>query len=148
MPASKGPKIQKECAHCGKEFWSNNKRRIYCSATCNTKHNRKINPIQQEKARKRSREHYRRLSPEKRKDSKLKNRYGISLEIFNEMIKAQNGKCIICETETKLIVDHSHKTGIVRDLLCNSCNGVVGYCKENIKILQNTIKYIEKWECI
>lgn len=60
------------------------------------------------------------------KNKVLKNRYGITLERYNEMFKEQNGKCAICEKnhrhENALPVDHEHSTGKVRGLLCHSCN--------------------------
>ena len=59
----------------------------------------------------------------------LKKKYGISVEIFNDMLKAQNNKCIICEDvfsrknfDKIPQVDHDHKTGRVRGLLCKNCN--------------------------
>jgi hypothetical protein len=60
------------------------------------------------------------------KNKVLKSRYGITLEQYNAMYKAQGGKCAICEKahrhENALPVDHEHATGKVRGLLCHSCN--------------------------
>jgi hypothetical protein len=53
----------------------------------------------------------------------LKRRYGITPEDFEEMAKAQKYRCRICgRREVRLCVDHNHKTGRVRALLCDSCN--------------------------
>jgi transcription initiation factor IIE alpha subunit len=65
------------------------------------------------------------------KNWKLKHRYGITLEQYDEMLAEQGGKCYICDkhhTEQKfgLAVDHNHTTGAVRKLLCNRCNGILG----------------------
>ena len=81
----------------------------------------------------------------------LKARYGITLAIYNQMLESQGNKCACCgatkstgfKTEA-LVVDHCHKTGIVRDLLCNDCNIVLGIVKENKDHLNFLIDYIIK----
>lgn len=52
----------------------------------------------------------------------LKRNYGITPADFNSMKEHQHGQCAICQKKTRLNVDHNHKTGIVRGLLCNRCN--------------------------
>lgn len=73
-----------------------------------------------------------RYSTEKRYGVHLKKVYGITLEQYNEMYKAQGGRCLICERHRdellhKLRVDHDHELGIVRGLLCQHCNSLIGY---------------------
>ena len=61
----------------------------------------------------------------KAKNSYLKNKYGITLEQHNNMLVAQEGKCAVCEIlfeHRRINVDHDHKTGEVRGLLCYQCN--------------------------
>lgn len=41
-------------------------------------------------------------------------------------------------------IDHDHKTGKIRGLLCGFCNKAIGLLKENINILRNAIHYLEK----
>lgn len=52
--------------------------------------------------------------------------YGITINQYNEMLENQNGVCKICSGINKsgraLVVDHNHKTGEVRALLCTGCN--------------------------
>ncbi len=60
-------------------------------------------------------------------DSHLKVKYGISLDIFNSMSAEQGHVCFLCKRppsgkSERLVVDHNHKTGEVRKLLCVSCN--------------------------
>lgn len=60
--------------------------------------------------------------------------------------------CMICNKEPAKCIDHCHKTGIVRGVLCNSCNLGLGKFKDNIESLQTAIKYLEqsqlkKWNC-
>lgn len=86
--------------------------------------------------------------PEQRKAKatrwKLKKRYGITPALYNQMLVAQDGKCAIagCFSATRLHVDHCHKTGKVRALLCQMCNMALGCIKENRKIALELIKYI------
>jgi len=62
---------------------------------------------------------------------KLKN-YGINTESYQNLLKLQNGKCAICKLaryrgkDTTLHIDHDHKTGQVRGLLCYVCNTTLG----------------------
>lgn len=56
---------------------------------------------------------------------RYKRLYGISVEEYDKMLEFQDGKCAICHKPPKnkrLAVDHDHKTGIIRGLLCSMCN--------------------------
>jgi len=80
-------------------------------------------------------------------------KYNINKHEYNELIKKCNNRCTICkqkETNTdsktnkkySLSVDHCHKTGNVRGLLCSSCNNGLGFFKDNIELLNNAINYL------
>lgn len=60
------------------------------------------------------------------KNIDLKRTYGITLEDYNRMRERQNGVCKICKKppngKRPLAVDHDHKTGVIRGLLCYGCN--------------------------
>ena len=67
------------------------------------------------------------------------------------MLKTQEGVCFICKnpeiTKFKgvvnpLSVDHCHKTGKVRSLLCVKCNALLGMADDNLEILQKAIDYL------
>lgn len=79
---------------------------------------------------------------ERRERSHRRRYYGISDELYQEMLKEQGGRCLICRSKRKLDIDHDHKTGIVRGLLCRSCNLGLGYFKDNPILLARTIKYL------
>lgn len=73
----------------------------------------------------------------------------MTLEQYDQMFNEQNGCCDICnktELEIKgpLVVDHNHKTGKIRSLLCNGCNSMIGYSRENINTLLAGINYLKK----
>lgn len=80
----------------------------------------------------------------------LKRKYGMSLEQWDQLMEEQNGKCYIChrepnEKETRLAVDHCHKTGQVRKLLCNSCNSALGFAGDSISRLEMLIGYLNEF---
>ncbi len=83
----------------------------------------------------------------------LKKTYGITLEQYNETHQAQGGVCAICgKRETaknqygikQLSVDHNHKTGEVRGLLCLKCNFAIGYVDDNPATLIEAARYLMK----
>lgn len=102
------------------------------------------NPAPQKEAQKR----YNKRNPNVVKNTKLKHYYGIDLSTYNILAKKQNYSCYICKTpeeklRTALSVDHCHKTGRVRGLLCDSCNNGLGRFKDSIVFLEEAIKYLK-----
>lgn len=74
--------------------------------------------------------------------------YQITEDQYNELFKKQSGKCLGCNTHQddlnkKLCVDHCHKTGKIRGLLCVPCNLAIGLVKDNIDVLKNLINYLD-----
>jgi len=77
-------------------------------------------------------------------NSKLR-RYGITLEKYNLMIEGQKGMCAICNNvPDRLVIDHNHATGEVRQLLCVSCNAALGQVKESENIVLSMLSYLRK----
>ncbi|MCP4541701.1 MAG: hypothetical protein GY832_31600 [Chloroflexi bacterium] len=80
----------------------------------------------------------------------LRYKYGITLDDYDRMFEAQNGVCAVCgkpqqsHNGRRLDVDHSHKTGGVRGLLCNKCNTVIGLVYEDRDILLKASEYLRK----
>ena len=72
--------------------------------------------------------HYRRnrgAYQEKAWRGRAKRVYGITLEQYEEALKMQNGRCALCRAlpkKRRLSIDHCHKTGQLRGLLCLRCN--------------------------
>lgn len=94
---------------------------------------------------------YRRKTPEAQKARALRDSFDLHLSEYKKMLEAQNGVCAICEKpETHkrngklkaLAVDHCHKTGAIRGLLCFDCNTGIGKLKEDPKIFQSAIRYL------
>ena len=87
------------------------------------------------------------LDPVRLRISNLRRKYGLSEKTYMGMWKKQDGKCGICYLESKqgwLGVDHNHKTGVIRGLLCSNCNFGIGSLKDNPRILRSAIKYLLK----
>jgi hypothetical protein len=81
------------------------------------------------------------------REHKLKNRYGMTLEDYDNMLLAQGGACAMCPTipqERKLFVDHNHDTGEVRALLCLPCNTMLGMAGDSVDRLQAGIDYLKE----
>lgn len=87
---------------------------------------------------------------EKAKDSHLRRKYGIDLKKYKEMLKLQNYSCAIClkhqsNFKKSLCVDHNHKSGRVRALLCFFCNRRrVGQL--NLKWAKAVYEYLLKYD--
>jgi hypothetical protein len=93
------------------------------------------------------------------RNSKYIKAYGITLHEYERMLKEQDCKCAICrreetrvvrngsdEAKRMLAVDHCHKTGKVRGLLCSDCNPSLGGFQDSIEILANAIAYLNKYQ--
>ncbi|NDB61103.1 recombination endonuclease VII [bacterium] len=76
--------------------------------------------------------------------------YGLDLKDYQKLLEAQNHKCAICGSpppnnrKTRLSIDHCHKTGKVRGLLCDRCNRSIGLLKDDVSILKKAIEYLNK----
>ena len=94
---------------------------------------------------------YYKLNPRKSKNGSL-SRYGITIEDYEILFERQKGICAICgKPETRictkgmvqsLSVDHDHKTGLIRGLLCDRCNKAIGLFYHNPDLLANVIEYL------
>ena len=76
-------------------------------------------------------------------------RYGITLDEYKALLAKQKGKCAICgngqsSVFVSLDVDHCHRTGKVRGLLCANCNSGLGRFQDKVTLLKAAINYIRK----
>jgi uncharacterized protein YbaR (Trm112 family) len=130
MTATKYPQgyfKDKACKTCGSVFTPTNPCNIYCSPKC------------------------------KGKNSYYKRNYGITDADLAAMKIEQDNKCYLCQSEgfligknnhnEKLAVDHCHKTGKVRKLLCHNCNRALGLFKDNPELMRKAADYIEENNC-
>jgi hypothetical protein len=84
--------------------------------------------------------------------SHLERTYNLSKDDFDSLSQKQNNVCAICKCSQQekckshyLFVDHCHKTGSIRGLLCDVCNRGLGYFKDDVSRLQSAIAYIEEY---
>jgi len=73
-------------------------------------------------------------------------RYHMSIEEYEGLFHSQDGRCCICKClleEGHFRIDHNHKSGKVRGLLCNSCNSGIGLLKDSPEILLSALEYLK-----
>lgn len=103
-------------------------------------------------------------NPERRRELDRKNQrtkgikytYGLTAERYNKMLADQENACAICKRTvaeiskegkgkaTHLHVDHDHKTGLVRGLLCQNCNIMLAHGRDNPDYLRSGAAYLER----
>lgn len=76
-------------------------------------------------------------------------KYGLTLDTYDEMLRAQGDSCAICgrtpgENGRRLAVGHNHRTGGVRGLLCNRCNRLVGQLENNSELCRQAMLYLQR----
>jgi len=80
----------------------------------------------------------------------IKKRCGMTIDEYDAAWDAQAGKCRICEVfkeryaKDRLAVDHCHKTGKFRALLCHNCNTAIGLLGESEEVMRNAIQYLRE----
>lgn len=114
-----------------------------------------------ERMKRYSKEYYhRRLAkdPNWHRNQHLKQRYGITIEDYDRMLKEQGGRCKICQTPGvksiilgdrhnryhRLYIDHDHETGEIRGLLCYHCNIVLGHLFDDLERARAVVKHLEQ----
>jgi len=75
----------------------------------------------------------------------LNRRYGISSNEYDKMVRNVGGKCEICGIiPSRLHIDHNHRTGAIRGLLCRPCNHALGGFQDSEEILRFAIMYLSR----
>lgn len=103
-------------------------------------------------------QHYARLkrqkaeNPEKVRAIRRKSKFGLTSEAFQVLLARQSGLCDICGIEfshekrnTAPAVDHDHKSGDVRGILCGPCNRLLGHARDNLDILERASDYLKQF---
>jgi hypothetical protein len=85
--------------------------------------------------------------------------YGTTLEFLESLLNRQSGRCAICKKHWQdckpaktpryerlflhhLYVDHHHRTGTIRGVLCNACNTAIARLGEDISVAVSALKYL------
>lgn len=128
------PATEKKCSKCGgtkplDDFYKNKKNKDGKSYSCK--------PCQ-----KATTDAWKEKNPEALHKHKLKYRYGITPEQYDEMVAKAGGKCQLCGLETKLHIDHCHKNGHVRGVLCGPCNRAIGQLGDSEESIRRVLDYL------
>lgn len=156
----------KTCSKCGQEkieteFYRDKQRPdglTYACGECRRQYFKKwydANPALikqiQTKNREKHKEYY--SSPERKKKYRIRyieKSFNISYHEYDKLYLEQSGLCAICnlpETSSKctyLAVDHCHKTGKIRGLLCNGCNRALGMLGDTLAGVEKAVEYLRK----
>lgn len=98
---------------------------------------------------------YRKENPEKIRDTKLRQAYGVGSDYFDAKLKEQGGVCAVCRRnvksiwrgkETHMALDHDHTTKEPRGVLCIKCNRALGLLEDNHQSIINLADYIRKYK--
>jgi len=93
---------------------------------------------------------YQKQHPEQLLKWQLK-KYNLTVRDYKQLLLIQQNRCAICRSKSskknfyfRLQVDHNHKTGKVRGLLCGNCNTALGKFQESEEFLQQAIRYLRR----
>jgi hypothetical protein len=79
----------------------------------------------------------------------IKRKYGLSYDEYEWFYKRQDKRCAICYSKLKegfdvdKCIDHNHKTGKIRGLLCTKCNFIIGLANEDTSVLLKAVNYLQ-----
>ena len=134
-----------------KDSRKKNRRFRHCRCrSCANKYSAKYYSVPENREKKALLDIVRRSQPkqkERRRELQRIRRYGVCDDVFGQLLTGQNMQCAICEREIDFAtgcVDHCHKRGYIRGLLCLQCNAGIGSLMDNPDILRKAIAYLEK----
>lgn len=95
----------------------------------------------------------RKIDPDYERNFSLRKTFGIGIDEYRKILERQNGCCAICKGQEKsiahtsgeirkLTVDHCHKIGKIRGILCSRCNRGLGFFQDDIENLKSAISYL------
>lgn len=91
---------------------------------------------------------YHKRTVEHRRSYMLRKKYNLSPGQFEDLVTAQSGRCASCkdlfQSNKRRHVDHCHKTGKVRSVLCHACNTSLGLLKEDTARIRALAEYADK----
>ncbi|ROO88434.1 recombination endonuclease VII [Actinocorallia herbida] len=78
----------------------------------------------------------------------LKRTYGLTPEDVERMLLAQRRLCGICRRRPAAHVDHDHRSGAVRGMLCFLCNVLLGHAEDDVRVLVAAVGYLERFPSV
>lgn len=84
----------------------------------------------------------------KKKEYHNRHFYNLEPADFKKLLVEQKRRCLICKrplkNKGKWGVDHCHKTGKVRGILCFMCNSGLGHFQDSVERVQAALNYLRK----
>lgn len=94
--------------------------------------------------------HWRKVCQERRQkahEKRVEKVYGLQRGQYEQLYEAQGGRCYICQRATgrtrRLSVDHDHRSGYVRGLLCRPCNDLLGHIRDDTLVARRIQYYLQ-----
>ncbi len=92
-------------------------------------------------------------NPTRVADRHQQRKFGLANGRKAAMIAEQDNKCAMCGDLfiKQICTDHDHSVTafiLVRDILCNGCNTIIGHAKDQRERLLQGVAYLDKWEKI
>lgn len=151
-------KIKSSCINCKKIYdlnrYANNKEEILLKVKKYRENNLINKKLYEKKYREKNKEiikikkkrEYRKIT-RRVLSNRYMNKYGITLDEKEQLLKDQGSVCQICKSSDPkskrgFVVDHDHATGKVRSILCQYCNVGLGNFRDNIELLYKAIDYL------
>jgi hypothetical protein len=130
MTTKRKPAKPRQCVDCSAEGVSSKRKTPHPGPRCATHH--------RAKRRQRSSGYW---------AGRILATYGITEDEYWAIYEFQGGRCYICQRANgnykRLSVDHDHKTGVVRGLLCTMCNKyTLGWARDSVEFFGRAIKYL------
>ena len=151
---------RRQCVVCEKEYQPVRVSQLACSRPCKKRlpsqraWEKDIERRERQNKLKRDRsQEGRSAASQKNRAWRLRTKYGLTVEDFDQMLAAQGGVCAICgnppkpdgvRAASRLHPDHDHVTNRNRDLLCLSCNVGVGHFRDDPALMRAAAEYIER----
>jgi hypothetical protein len=140
--------LQTYCKACHRRYYEDNRERL-----------REQHRNYQELHRDRLRAHHQAYYQQNRESfrwSALMRNYGVSADDYVRILAEQGGRCAICAGPPCgpgakggfYHIDHDHRTGAVRGLLCHHCNAGLGHFRENPEQIRKAAAYLESQESV
>jgi hypothetical protein len=76
----------------------------------------------------------------------VERKYGLAEWELAEMLAVRRGACVICLTGPAEHVDHDHRTGAVRGILCSGCNTGLGSFGDDLDRVYGALNYLLAWD--